>query len=155
MKIILGLLGLLLFIIFAFVFSQNYLRSKSVLGKNAATVTINKQKFTAEVAKTPSEKQTGLSNKKSLPQDQGMLFVFDTPDLYPFWMKNMAFPIDMIFINKDKVVTVYQDLQPAIGLESPEIYQPDDLSDRMLEINAGLSQKYNIKPGDSVTIVLP
>src|SRR5690349_13147805 len=60
-------------------------------------VTINNEKFEVTVAKTDQEKQIGLSNTKNLPQNHGMLFLFDHPDFYAFWMNQMNFPIDIIY----------------------------------------------------------
>src|SRR3989344_5288383 len=55
-----------------------------------------------DVADTPELRQLGLSGKKSLEKDSGMLFVFDTTGIYGFWMKEMAFPIDVIWIDEKK-----------------------------------------------------
>ncbi len=116
-----------------------------------ASATINKQTFSILVAKTSKEKQIGLSEKKSLPQNEGMLFPFEKPEFYSFWMKNMKFPIDIIFINKNHIVTVYQNVQPPKSKdENLIIYKPEEPVNTVLEINAGLSKKYNIKKGDEV-----
>src|SRR5690349_12394377 len=61
-------------------------------------ITIDNATFSVVVAKTPEEREKGLSGRDSLAQNSGMLFVFDHPDTYTFWMKGMKFPLDMIFI---------------------------------------------------------
>lgn len=121
--------------------------------KNNAQVAINNQKFEVSIADSESEKQIGLSNTEVLGANQGMLFVFDRPDFYSFWMKNMKFPIDIIYINGNKVITVVSNAQaPENPDDSLQTYQPTSESDRVLEINAGLAEKYNIKEGSIVDI---
>lgn len=149
MKLIVGLFTVLIAIIIAVAISQGYLNP---FGQNA-TVTIGKQTFKAEIAKSDKDKQTGLSNKTSLPQDQGMLFPFAKPDYYSFWMKEMKFPIDIIYIKENKIVTIFSNVPvPASKDENPAIYKPEEPADTVFEINAGLSQKNNFQKGDAVTI---
>ncbi len=121
-----------------------------ILNHKPTKVKVAEQTFSVAVAKTDKEKQIGLSGKKSLPKNQGMLFVFDKPDFYSFWMKNMKFPIDIIYIHGDKVTTVIKNAKPVQDGDLP-IYQPREQSDKVLEINAGLSEKYGIKNGSEVT----
>ena len=122
-----------------------------LLNRKAPKVVINNHTFSVTVAKTDKEKQIGLSETKKLDKNQGMLFVFDQPDYYSFWMKNMKFPIDIIYINGDKVTTVINSAEPVSNGQLP-IYQPKEKSDKVIEINAGLSKTYNIKNGSQVTI---
>lgn len=154
MKIIIGLFILLLLVVGVIVFSQNYLKNGGSLffGKTTTAI-INDKKINLIVAKSAKEKEIGLSEKTSLPQDQGMIFPFDKPSLdYSFWMKNMKFPIDIIFINKNKVVTLYPNAKTPESAQSPIVYKPTEPADKVLEINAGLSKKYNIKVGSEVKI---
>ncbi len=118
-----------------------------VMSKKATQVTVNDKTFNVSIAKTEKERQTGLSNTEKLSENQGMLFVFDKPDFYSFWMKNMDYPIDIIYINGDKVTTVIENAKPGTSEANLEIYQPDSESDKVLEINAGLAKKYNIRKG--------
>ena len=62
-----------------------------------ATATTNGKEIKIILAKSDSEKTKGLSGRKDLPKDQGMLFIFDHKDKYGFWMKDMKFPIDIIY----------------------------------------------------------
>lgn len=57
-----------------------------------------------EIAKTKEDRIRGLSGKKQLDVDSGMLFIFDKPNIYKFWMKDMNFPIDIIWIDKDFII---------------------------------------------------
>lgn len=120
--------------------------------KNAATVTIDGQTFTVLIANTEQEKEKGLSQRDSLPQNMGMIFPFDKPDYYGFWMKDMKFPLDIIWMNQGKIVTIVNNLQPPTSANpNLPVFKPVSPSDMVLEINAGLANKYNFKVGDSVT----
>jgi uncharacterized protein len=120
---------------------------------SAKSVTINNRTFKIELARTPEEQQKGLSNRASLPEDHGMLFLFDKPAPYGFWMKEMRFPLDIIFIKNKTVVTVDENLPaPVSGTEYPPVYYPEQPVDMVLEINASLAQEYGIESGDTIKI---
>ncbi|OGH09594.1 MAG: hypothetical protein A2152_03825 [Candidatus Levybacteria bacterium RBG_16_35_6] len=113
---------------------------------------IKNQKIELFIARSQKDKEIGLSSYKNLPNNQGMLFPFGKPGYYSFWMKNMKFPIDIIYLNNNKVVTIYENVKvPTASEGSPPIYNPTAPSDTVLEINAGLSKKYNLKTGDTIT----
>lgn len=153
MKLIFALFAILLAIVGGIAYLQTNTGTFSIPFNKSKTATINDQKFNIVVAKTPQEKETGLSGKDSLPQGDGMLFPFDQPDYYSFWMKNMKFPIDILYINDNKIVTIIEDAQPPKSKDEVlPIYKPDEPADSVLEINAGLSKKYNIKKGDTVKL---
>ena len=153
MKIVLGLFALLLIIVVGAKFSMDYLANNPNPFVKTPTATINNQTFKLFVAKSAKEKEIGLSGKDSLSQDYGMYFPFEKPDYYSFWMKNMKFSIDMIFLSSNKIVTIYENLEPPLkDLKNPPLYKPSEPADAILEINAGLSKKYNIKIGDGVKI---
>ena len=140
---------LVILMIFGGVIGYQYFKQQS----NRTEVKINDQSFAAEVASKPEEWQQGLSDRKSLGEKQAMLFVFDEKKRHSFWMNKMKFPIDIIFIDGNKIVYIKKDAQPpASPDEELEIFQPDDPADKVLEINAGLSDKYGFKPGDEVII---
>src|SRR4030067_3857506 len=106
---------------------------------------IKNQKIELLVVRSQKEKEIGLSSHKNLPNNQGMLFPFDKPGYYSFWMKNMKFPIDIIYINDNKIVTIYENAKvPIVSQGNPPIYNPTSPADTVLEINAGLSKKYNL-----------
>lgn len=154
MKIIIGLFTLLLAVVGGIVLSQNYFKENGQLSfLKSAKATVNNHTFSLLIARSAAEKEAGLTSKTSLPQGSGMLFLFDKAGDYSFWMKNMKFPIDIIYIDKDKVVTVYENLQPAKSKnESIPVFTSNQPADKVLEINAGLSKKYSIKKGDMVKI---
>ena len=147
--------ALLLALVAGVVFAQNYLKTKTLFPfKKNPTVTINGHKFQVTVARSQKEQEIGLSETKSLPQNQGMIFLFEKSAYYSFWMKNMKFPIDIIYINGDQIVTIQNNVQPAKEQESPILYTSTEPSDKVLEINAGLTKQYDFKKGQPVKIDL-
>lgn len=150
MKKIIIIFGVIFLIFIVIVFFQ--VNKKSINNfLNKSSVTINSATFRVDIAKTQKEKEQGLSGRGSLATDSGMLFLFDKPSYYSFWMRGMKFPLDIIFVLDDKVVGVYEDLQPASADDgNPPQYGSDVISDSVLEINAGAAQKNNIKVGDAV-----
>jgi len=125
----------------------NYFATSS----RSSSVSIKDTTFNIDIAKTEEEKSRGLGDIKRIPDNQGMLFVFDRPGQHGFWMWGMEFPLDIIFINGDRVVGVYENLPVLDPDESnPPIWGKQLVSDRVLEINAGLAKKYDIKVGDKV-----
>jgi uncharacterized protein len=154
MKKILLTLALLLLIVGGIYLTQRDMKEGNTLSffKKAPIVTINNHAFEVSVASSQKELEIGLSETKSLSENQGMIFLFEKPDYYSFWMKNMKFPIDIIYINQDKIVTIKDNVAPPKdNNEIPAIYTSDEPSNRVLEIQAGLSKKYNFKKGDKVT----
>ncbi len=153
MKKVLLAFAFLLIVLGVMHLTQNYLNREGTFSffKKTPIVTINGNNFRVIVATSQQEREIGLSETKQLSQNQGMIFLFDKPDYYPFWMKNMKFPIDIIYINKDIIMTIKSNVQlPKDNKENPTIYTPTAPSDKVLEIQAGLSEKYNFKNGDKV-----
>src|SRR3989338_9896472 len=117
------------------------------------TAKINNHEFKLQIAKTAREKEIGLSKYENLSKDIGMLFPFEKADYYSFWMKQMKFPIDIIYIKDGKIITIYKNVSPPKkATEGLLIYKPKIPSSMVLEINAGLSSKYNLKEGDKISI---
>jgi len=123
--------------------------------KKTPNVTINNHTFNLEIAKTEKEREIGLAKYTNIPQNFGMLFIFEKPGNYSFWMKNMKFPIDIIFIKNNKIIKIFTNVPaPKSDNEQLPIYTPGQLSDTVLEISAGFSEKYKFKNGDPVKIKL-
>lgn len=123
--------------------------------KKTPQIAINNHIFNLEITKTEKEKEIGLAKYKNIPQNFGMLFTFEKPEYHSFWMKNMRFPIDIIFIRNNKIVTIFKNASPPkSNNEQLLIYTPSQFSDTVLEINAGLSEKNKFKNGDLVRIKL-
>lgn len=118
-------------------------------------VTIKNATYNVTLAKSEKEKMLGLSGKKSLGANQGMLFIFDHKDSYGFWMRKMRFPIDIIYINDGKVVDIIENAEAPQDPNSEDtsllkIYKPKAEANYVLEINAGSAAKHKFKEGDTV-----
>jgi len=129
------------------------------INKNPAPkskVVIDNHFFDVEVASTSAQQQLGLSGRDSLAQERGMLFVFKKPGYYPFWMKGMKFPLDIIFINNNKIVSIEQNAPLTSGSDEKNfpIYTPDAPAIEALEVNGGITKGYGIQKGDDVKIML-
>lgn len=109
-----------------------------------------------EVVDTPEERAQGLSGKESLPEEEGMLFSFETLKTNPaFWMKDMMFSIDIIWISDGRIVQINRSVPaPAQGTADANLplYQTQVPIDYVLEVNAGFSDKMGIKEGDGVDL---
>jgi uncharacterized membrane protein (UPF0127 family) len=128
-------------------------------GKDGKTAVVNGNTIKLEIADTDPLRTKGLSGRDSLANDSGMLFQFDTPGIYSFWMKDMKFPIDIIFLQDTKVVTIYDSVQPFFlenGVKRPNLtlYPATATSGRVLELNAGLAKKYKLKVGETIKLNL-
>lgn len=111
--------------------------------------------FKVEVADTQSKRSKGLGGREKLASDEGMLFIFEKVDKYPFWMKGLKFPLDFIWINGDNIVDILPNApEPFDGQtdESLPIYQPRVEIDKVLEINGGVAENLGIKIGDTVKL---
>lgn len=120
--------------------------------KKTPTAKVNNHTFNLYVTKTNKDKQIGLSKYSKIDNGHGMIFSFGKADYYPFWMKQMKFPIDIIFIKDNKIVTIHNNAEPAKNNSALTIYNSTAPADTVLEVNAGLSQKYNLKVGDKITL---
>src|SRR3989338_1016337 len=114
-------------------------------------VKIAGQIIRVEVADIPESQAQGLSARQDhLAGGEGMLFVFDAPGRYGFWMKDMNFPIDIIWLGEDmKVVYIVADADPT---SYPAVFSPDTDAKYVLEVPAGFSRTNNLKVGDKVDI---
>lgn len=120
-----------------------------------ANLQINNIILKVEVADSPAKRSRGLGGRTSLPQDQGMLFVFDRPDKYPFWMKGLTFPLDFVWIKDDKVVDILANVfPPAVNQKDSDlpIYSAKVEIDKVLELNGGMAQQLNVQVGDSIKL---
>ena len=151
-RVILVYIGLIVSFILLVVlgFGRN-LPSYLPFGVNAEAE-INGKKLELIVAKTDEDRITGLSGKESLPENQGMLFIFDEKGKYPFWMKEMKFAIDIIYIDDDTVVHIIKNAAPPKNDTIPERYAPPKPVNYVLELNAGKAEELNIEKGTKITL---
>ncbi|OGM97057.1 MAG: hypothetical protein A3B86_02905 [Candidatus Yanofskybacteria bacterium RIFCSPHIGHO2_02_FULL_38_22b] len=110
---------------------------------------INGRPLKVEIADEPHEQSRGLSGREFLKANEGMLFVFSQSDKHSFWMKDMKFPLDIIWIDEKKtMVDMAKNLSPEIF---PATFSPSSPVKYVLEINAGWSDRHNIKVGDTIS----
>jgi len=141
------LIIILSFVLFCFFSHKNV--SESVLKtENINFVKIGEQKIKVEVASTPENQEKGLSGREKIGENEGMLFIFPNSSEHLFWMKDMNFPIDIIWLNEDKkIVFLKENVSPETF---PESFSGEKDSKYILEVFAGFSQKNNLREGETV-----
>ena len=104
-----------------------------------------------EVVKSGKEKEEGLMYRDYLPQNQGMLFIFEKQDKHTFWMKNTFISLDIIWINKDFKIVDIISADPCRDLEC-EIYKPREKALYVIEVNKNFARENNIFIGNKVDL---
>lgn len=94
-----------------------------------------------EIANTPSKRATGLMNRESLGEDEGMLFVFPKPDYLTFWMKNTSLPLSIGFFSEDFRLIEHYDMRPN---QTKELYHSTKPALFALEVRQGWFAKHKI-----------
>ena len=119
------------------------------LNYNQKNIRINDHVFTVEIADSAAKQTLGLSGRESLLLDHGMLFVFDSADIRSFWMKDMLFPIDILWLRDREIVAIDKNCPVPYNDKIPS-FTPKIEVNNVLELNAGVADEFNIKIGDSV-----
>lgn len=102
------------------------------------------------IADTPELRDKGLSKREKLGVNEGMFFIFENPQQYGFWMKDMNFPIDIIWFDENqRIVYAKQDAEPS---SYPEIFTPSASAQYVLEVPAGFFAFHRLKLGDTIEI---
>ncbi len=124
-------------------------------GFRQVNVIVNGVVLVADIAATNEQRTMGLSVKDSLDENEAMLFVFDEEAEHTFWMKNMKFPIDIIWIDSDNtVVHIEHNLQPCSSGVFCPTYKPNDDSLYVLETIGGFAERHDIVKGTTVEFKL-
>lgn len=106
-------------------------------------VEVSDKKYKVKIAYTDEEKFKGLQGVDSLPEDEGMLFIYDEPQTVGFWMVDAKIPLDIIFINEDEeVISIFE------GQPNDRTIAEEDNVKYVLEVNQGSG----IKEGDEIDI---
>ena len=122
--------------------------------EQGAYVQVNSTRINVEIADNFEERAKGLMFRDRLPENVGMLFIFENEGNYPFWMMNMRFNIDMIWIGSDgNVVYIVKDVPPCSA--SCKVIDPNSDARYVLEVDAGFADRYGIIEGSTLRIVLP
>jgi uncharacterized membrane protein (UPF0127 family) len=101
----------------------------------------------SQVASTPGQRSTGLMYRKTMPQHEGMLFVFEQPTKQCFWMKNTLLPLTAAFVDDDGTIVNLEDMKPQT-LDAHCSAKPVRF---VLEMNQGWFAKKGIKPGSKLS----
>ena len=113
-------------------------------------VTIGSKQFNLEVADTASEREKGLSERDSIPNDGGMLFDFKENGNWQMWMLQMRFPIDIAWLTKEgTVVGIKNSAQPG---DYPDVYYAEQPSWYVIEVPAGTFNNLGVKEGDTIKL---
>lgn len=150
---------LVIFAILAVALVRLWLFQPSLFGANQNSIAVSSSgKFVAwehedtcltlEVADTLSLRRQGLSGRKPLKENTGMLFLYDIPGEYGFWMKDMNFAIDIIWLNnEDEVVTIESRVSPR---SYPHVFYPSTFAKKVIEISAGGADKLDLQVGEKL-----
>jgi len=115
----------------------------------AGVLTIKEIPIVVEIANTPATRIRGLGGRESLNENEGMLFAFATSGKYEFWMKDVVFPIDIIWFDQNfKVIDIEENISP---LTYPETFTSKDKARYALEVNSGFSRRNEIKIGENAS----
>ncbi|OGD87644.1 hypothetical protein A2693_01685 [Candidatus Curtissbacteria bacterium RIFCSPHIGHO2_01_FULL_40_12] len=161
------IIGLFLLIVALLIFGKGF-TTASLIGpgnnqnqrtaqKNKVSLNAKSLSINATVVTAPGERKKGLSKLDLLPLTEGMLFVFEKSGLWGFWMKDMKFAIDIIWIDGNKnIVDIAKNVPPEPDDKDREltVYKPKVEAMYVLEINAGLSDFNNLEIGDAVNFTL-
>jgi hypothetical protein len=105
-----------------------------------------------EVVSKDADLERGLMYRKSLAPNKGMLFIFKQDDILQFWMKNMQFNLDMLWINIDGHIVYLSQDTPACTKDPCPVYTPDKQARYVLEVNSGYAVSHQWKLGDKLDL---
>ena len=116
-------------------------------------VTINQHSIKVEIADDETERVRGLSGRDSLPPDQGMLFIFPQADEHGIWMKDMRFNLDILWLDENRrIIAIVGHLESS---SYPKVVKPAIPARYVLEVNAGVTEKYGWSTGQVADFQLP
>ncbi len=111
----------------------------------------NRYVIKTNVAADPKSRAEGLSGTASLCEDCGKYFIFDKEGYYPFWMKEMNYDLDIIYIDKDnKIVNIFENVKKE---SYPDVIENSMPAKYVLEVNSGIVAEYGMGVGDGVELV--
>lgn len=106
-----------------------------------------------EIPTTREERTTGLMNRTYLPEDNGMIFIFDEECINKIWMKNMLIPLDIIWLDY-KGIIIHIDKNVVPCNEYCRSFGPESCSKFAIEVNGLYTDRHNINIGDRVRMIL-
>ncbi len=131
-----------------------FLRMDNSNAGTGYSLSLDKKEINILLADTQEKRVHGLSDRKSLPKNTVMLFVFDGMENYKIWMKDMLFSLDVIWLDeKFKIIHIEENLTPK---SYPNTFGPSDSEAKVIyiiEANGGFVQKYNLKVGNFLNLI--
>ena len=127
------------------------LNSKEIDSLELALAACN---FKTELARSKEEQYKGLSGRESLAKDEALLFLYKKAEALVFVMREMRFPIDIVFLRDRKVIQIYENLEPE-GREYKNYYPSLEPATEVLELAAGQVEACGIYLGDNLYILKP
>ena len=132
-------------IIQLFTFNQSF--AEEIVYSHAIVKTSTGEEIPVEVADTLKKRSLGLGKRTSLKKGWGMLFVFEKRKPHRFWMKEMQFPLDIIWLDNHRIVHIIHNAKPANSRDEPEVMTSPVSVNFVLEIAAGRGTKLRLKIG--------
>jgi uncharacterized membrane protein (UPF0127 family) len=108
---------------------------------------VKKATIDIEIANTEYERELGLMKRKSMEENQGMLFIFPKEKMQSFWMRNTLISLDMMFVSAQKEIIT---IQKNTKVLSDQSYPSTKPAKYVIEVDAGFSARHNIKEGDKI-----
>ncbi len=151
----LGLLVVVMLVVFLGLFFQQQRpqNNNATIPIAESSLSINNHTILLDIADTPALQRQGLSDRESLADNTGMLFVFPEKSIQNFWMYNMHFPLDVVWISDQTVVGLQKNIPLPTTEDIPRFSSPIPVN-YVLELNAGFIKKHGISVGDMVTFNL-
>mgnify|MGYP001193559807 FL=1 len=135
-------------IIQSFIYSQSF--AEKISYYHAIVTTSTGEKIPVEVADTLKKRSLGLGKRPSLKKGWGMLFVFEERKPHRFWMKDMQFPLDIIWLDNHRIVHINHNAMPSSSEDEPEVMTSPVPVNFVLEIAAGRAAKLRLKKGQQM-----
>ena len=132
-------------IIQLFTFNQSF--AEEIVYSHAIVTTSTGEEIPVEVADTLKKRRLGLGKRTSLKKGWGMLFIFGKRKPYRFWMKDMQFPLDIIWLDNHRIVHVIHNAKPSNSRDETEVMTSPVPVNFVLEIAAGRAAKLRLKTG--------
>lgn len=158
-KRIIGILAVILIVVLYFIispFNRKPAANKEYMFKKQGELTFYSNdgkpitKIDIQIAATEFDRELGLMFRKSMNENQGMLFIFPVSQIQDFWMRNTEIPLDMIFVDSLKqIVTIHKNTKTM----SDQTYSSTQPALYVIEVNGGFTDKYHIQNGDKVNWV--
>ena len=139
-----------LFLFLTLILLSYYFSPPAIINNNM-NVRVGKARWQVEIANNEWSRAKGLSGREFLALDTGLLFIFNWPSRHTFWMRDMKFSLDMIWIRDGKVIDITKNASP-LKLTDFKVYSPVEPANMVLEVNAGQADQYGIKTGDEALL---